>query len=405
MSTRRPHFRPATATLLAAALFAMLGCAEDTTSPPDPSAPAPAISATTTIAIDQLSVGQQHTCARTTDNRLYCWGWNLFAQLGDGTIEERTRPVPVATTLRFRQLTAGFTHSCAVTTDFRAYCWGENTVGGLGNGDGSGQQQKTPVAVAGGLHFRQVDAGDFATCGISYPDNHAYCWGANFNGQLGTGTSNIDAFTPQPVLGGLLFQQVSVGETHACGVTLSHEAWCWGGNRSGQLGINSADVLRNRPARVVSAHGWHQIDAGWRHTCAVTVGDRAYCWGEGLLGQIGDGQTRMRLVPKIVAGDLLFHRVTAGATLSCGESSNGGTYCWGRNVDGELGDGTRTRRLVPTLVVGGFKFKQVNTSTQTTCGKTSAGVAYCWGPNGEGQVGDGTAGNSRTRPTRVLPPS
>jgi len=36
-----------------------------------------------------------HTCGTTTTNELFCWGYNLDGQLGDGTRENRYRPVYV----------------------------------------------------------------------------------------------------------------------------------------------------------------------------------------------------------------------------------------------------------------------------------------------------------------------
>lgn len=57
------------------------------------------------------------------------------------------------------------------------------------------------------------------------PENLAYCWGRG--GSLGDGTL-IDRRTPVPVIGGLHFVQVSVGESHTCGVTTTNRAYCWG---------------------------------------------------------------------------------------------------------------------------------------------------------------------------------
>jgi alpha-tubulin suppressor-like RCC1 family protein len=41
---------------------------------------------------------------------------------------------------------------------------------------------------------------------------------------------------PLPVAGGLSFATASIGTTHACGVTPSGAAYCWGMNDHGQLG-------------------------------------------------------------------------------------------------------------------------------------------------------------------------
>ena len=61
------------------------------------------------------------------------------------------------------EVTAGLT--CAVTTSGVGYCWGANFVGQLG--DGSTTSSTTPVAVTGGLTFQSISAGKFHSCAIT----------------------------------------------------------------------------------------------------------------------------------------------------------------------------------------------------------------------------------------------
>lgn len=42
-----------------------------------------------------LSAGTGHTCAVATGGSLFCWGYNAFGQLGDGTTDNRARPTRV----------------------------------------------------------------------------------------------------------------------------------------------------------------------------------------------------------------------------------------------------------------------------------------------------------------------
>lgn len=88
-----------------------------------------------------------------------------------------------ARALAFRQITAGQNHSCGVTNDDLAYCWGENYNGQLG--DGTTSDHLTPVAVQGGLRFRNVTAGLDHTCGLT-TGGRAYCWGAGSAASWGT---------------------------------------------------------------------------------------------------------------------------------------------------------------------------------------------------------------------------
>lgn len=74
-------------------------------------------------------------------------------------------------------------------------------------------------------------------------------------------------------------------------------------------------TLRLRPTAVTGEFQFRQIEAGNAYTCGVTTADRAYCWGYGGYGQLGDGTTASaRLQPRAVAGSRRFDHVNAGWT-------------------------------------------------------------------------------------------
>lgn len=397
--------------ILAAAsvlLLAAVGCTGDSTSPADSTPVAsPAAAATATpLAFWQISGGSSHTCAVTTDFVPYCWGWNASGQLGVGTVTGpdacpnaqpcSKKPVAVLGGHRFRQVSASTYHSCGVTPDFHAWCWGNGEKGDLGNG--ATQQATTPVVVAGGLLFRAVATGFDFTCGVSYPDNRAYCWGYNNLGQLGDGTLT-NRLAPVPVLGGLRLAQITAGASHACAVTTDDRAFCWGSNQSGQLGDSTSVGKRTRPVAVVGGRHYQQIGAGAHHTCAVTTGDRAFCWGDGRSGQLGNGKTFLSFWPRAVSGGLSLRRISGGVSHTCAETTDSRAYCWGI----VLGDSNAwgTQALTPVAVAGGLHFAQLDAGGLYTCGKTPAGVGYCWGENLYGQLGNGTSGDPATTPVPV----
>jgi alpha-tubulin suppressor-like RCC1 family protein len=385
---------------LAAVMVIASGCRDDAESPTAPAVgPALANTTMTTLAFDQVSAGENHGCGLTAADRAYCWGYNLYAQLGDGSKTERSTPVAVAGGISFRQVSAGGHHTCGVTTNYRVYCWGDNGSGQLGNGNWDVLPPPTPVLVVGGHQFRQIEAGGGHTCGVSYSDRRVYCWGANSAGQLGDGTTTWRV-APVAVLGGRQFRQVSVGRLHTCALATDYQVYCWGRNREGQVGDGSEVGRRQRPVRVAGGRQFRQVDAGDRHTCGVTTDYRTFCWGDGGHGQIGDGTTSLRFVPRAVAGGLTFHRVSAGGAHTCGETAANLAYCWGWNLYGDLGDGTTTTRLTPVAVAGGLTFRQVSAGGLHSCGKTQAAVAHCWGHNSNGALGDGTT-TDRLTPVTV----
>jgi alpha-tubulin suppressor-like RCC1 family protein len=280
---------------------------------------------------------------------------------------------------------------------YQAYCWGYNGWGNLG--DGTSYQRSTPTPVAGGLQFRMVEPYEAHTCGVTLTDNRAYCWGFNGDGALGNG-STTSSPVPVAVAGTLRFSQVSTGRWHSCGIATDSRAYCWGQNEKGQLGDRTEVPERTTPTPVADGHQFIQLDAGSEHNCAVRSDKKAFCWGNGRDGQFGNGQVYLSFWPRAVSGGLSFERVNVGRHHSCGETTTNRAYCWGRNTDGQLGDGTTSQRLTPVAVAGGLFFSQLSAGGMNSCGRTDTGQGYCWGDNVSGAVGDGTT-TDRSKPTPV----
>jgi alpha-tubulin suppressor-like RCC1 family protein len=83
----------------------------------------------------------------------------------------------------------------------------------------------------------------------------------------------------------------------------------------------------------------------------VATGGAAYCWGQNLDGELGDGTTTSWTTPVAVAGVRGFAAVGAGWYHTCGMTTNTGVYCWGYNGHSQLGEGTTITSLVPVAVV------------------------------------------------------
>ncbi len=189
----------------------------------------------------------------------------------------------------------------------------------------------------------------------------------------------------------LLFPVASFGPggNHTCGLTAGRNAYCWGQDFRGQLG-DGATTDRLTPVLVAGGLSFTSLSAGSNHTCGLTTGGDAYCWGFNRDGQLGDGTTTDRSTPGLVSGGLSFASLGAGNNHTCSVASSGDAYCWGSNDFSQLGDGSDTTRLTPRLVSGGLSFTWLSGGSAHTCGLTTGGNAYCWGINFRGQLGDGT---------------
>ena len=321
-------------------------------------------------SVIQVAAGGFHTCALDVNGKVWCWGNNGNAQIGDGTMTQRNTPTAVLTSGALAgktvvQIAAGYTHTCVVAADGGAYCWGWNGEGELG--DGTTTQTGTPVAVltSGALTGKkvvQIATGETHTCALT-SDGRVYCWGFNYFGGLGDGTTTTrlvpTAVATSGALAGKTVTQVSTGAVHTCALTSDGGLYCWGYNGAGQIGDGST-TDRNAPVAVATNGALAgktvvQIGAGGHKTCALTSDGSAYCWGDNLYGQVGDGTTTARTTPVAVstagalAGKTII-QITGAYNHTCALSSEGLAYCWGYNSYGNLGDGTTTQRTVPTAV-------------------------------------------------------
>jgi alpha-tubulin suppressor-like RCC1 family protein len=289
-----------------------------------------------------LAAGGYHTCGLTGSGAAYCWG-------ATGS----SIPFPVSGGLRFTTIAPGMGgHICALAGSGAAHCWGANDAGELG--DGSTTSRSTPIAVSGGLTFSSLAVGYNYTCALT-GSGAAYCWGDNFFGQLGTG-SKASSSVPVAVAGGLSFSTLAAAfEDRGCGLTSSGAAYCWGDNFYGQLGTGST-VGSYAPVAVAGGLSFSALALGWGHTCGLTSSGAAYCWGWNNSGQLGNGSSANSSVPVAVAGGLSFSALAAGSSYTCGLTSTGSAYCWGYNYHGELGDGSTTNRSIPVAVSGGLIF-------------------------------------------------
>lgn len=238
------------------------------------------------------------------------------------------------------------------------------------------------------LGFASVSAGPEHTCAISAPGN-AYCWGRNPSGALGL-DSVTRTMAPGRVAADLQFARVTVGAEHSCATSVAGATYCWGSGSRGQLGTREA-ITQLTPVPIgIPQLAFRGIVAGAYHTCAVTTNAVPYCWGWNADGQIGNNSTIGQMLPVEVHGDLRVSSISAGTYHTCAVNMDGAVYCWGKNDKGQIGDGTRTNRLGATRVSSGRQFVQVSAGLSHTCAVATDGSAWCWGDGSTGQLGNGS---------------
>ena len=205
---------------------------------------------TTDIVVSPVQIGAADwtsvsagvfTCGVQAGGSAWCWGSPVY---GYGYA-----PAPLPGGGAWASVSVGGDSACGIQTDQTVWCWGDDNGGQLGGGK-SGPPASVPVQAAAGDSWRQVTAGGGHVCALH--GGSSWCWGNNAEGQAGNGTT---ATFTVPVKTGVPpsynWAQVSAGGVaDTCGIQRGGSLWCWGLNYGGQLGIGSTAGQETTPQQV-----------------------------------------------------------------------------------------------------------------------------------------------------------
>jgi len=403
-----------------------------------------------------IAAGSTHNCALLDNGTVTCWGDGGLGKLGYGNTnnigdDETPAANPVNGGLvalpggrTAEAITAGDSHTCALLDNGTITCWGFGVSGRLGYGNiASIGDDETPaanpvsggiVALPGGLTALAVSAGFAHTCAL-LENGTVTCWGLGASGRLGYGNiaSIGDDETPaaNPVSGGIVgfpdgrpATAVTVGQDHTCVRLDDGHVVCWGVGAFGRLGYGNSNNIGDDDTPVgnpshgytVALPGGHTaaaVTAGGFHTCAMLDNGLVTCWGNGLVGQLGFGNTtnigdnetpaENTTMNGIVTmpGSHAVAQLDGGGAHTCALLENGTVTCWGFGSNGELGHGNTNHigddetpadnpmhggivdlpgDLTATAITAGFVH---------TCALLADGTVTCWGNGQFGRLGYG----------------
>jgi alpha-tubulin suppressor-like RCC1 family protein len=249
------------------------------------------------------------------------------------------------------------------------------------------------------LNPNTLASGGFHSCALD-TTGKAWCWGFDLDGQIGDGNDGqASEYSPVAVAGGRSFTFLTAGTSHTCGLDTEGKAWCWGNDLSGQGGDgNDGQADEYAPVAVDGGHTFKHLTAGAGHTCGIDMAGKAWCWGFDFYGGLGDGDDGQgaEFSPVAVAGGLTFSHLRAGALHTCGIDTAGAAWCWGRDFAGQVGDGNdgQADQYAPAAVASGRTFTHLAAGLSHTCGLDTTGQAWCWGSDAFAQIGDGDDGQA-----------
>jgi len=349
-----------------------------------------------------LASGGLTTCVLKTGGKVYCWGDNSYAQLGNGFgnyqigkgignfWSDTAYPVLLDSSLMEGDITplsgaiaitVGNQHACALLYDGRVMCWGSNAHGQLGDG------------LIGGAPGQ---AGALFVVGLGGPGSIA-------------GLTSPRA-VQNPLRQTIFATAISAGATHTCALLNTKQIVCWGDNSYGQAGQPNLQgvpqalaiptlVSLNVPSMpYVDGTLATGVASGVFSTCILTNrwGGLPMCWGNDWMGALGRSETFQTevpaelpnfSVPQLTDTDGGIVRIVSSPTAydSCVLSGLGRAFCWGDNTNGQLANGTSGNiSAQPIFSATGASVVAIGESN--ACAILS-GRLQCWGANFYGQLG------------------
>lgn len=268
------------------------------------------------IRYSDISAGPNTVCGLDLLGAAFCWGNSLT----DPDFQWTLSPEPVPGGLTFRALSVAREQACGLTLDDRLYCW---------RGSSASDEPREPFWRN---TFVSASIGSTDTCAIDVA-GQVFCLG------LPLGSSDPIPFPP-----GVELDRVEVGNGHACGLTNSGEGYCWGFNFNGQLGRGTKSQWEE-PAPVATELRFSSLVAGTWFTCGLDTMGHVYCWGSRQAGGVES------TLPLLQDAGMVFEAFSASGRHVCGLNSVGTLYCWGTNAEKALGDGSGTGSSDPVRVI------------------------------------------------------
>ena len=144
----------------------------------------------------RIVTGQTHTCGITTDGAISCWGSNQFGQLGNGSTDASSIPVPVDDGGSYVDVVLGESHACGLRDDGSVWCWGSSSAGALGIG--ATLSSLVPAQVAGGGAYSAI-GGRGPVCAVRL-DGTLWCWGSALGWNMESFAGLSYTTVPKPAL-------------------------------------------------------------------------------------------------------------------------------------------------------------------------------------------------------------
>ncbi len=239
----------------------------------------------------------------------------------------------------------------------------------------------------------------FAQPGMSQATISA--WGSDSHYQLGHGPPNADS--PTPVTASVWSGGVKVlagAGRRTVALKPDGTIWTWGNGSVGEAGNGGTEQNIVTPVQA-NISGVADIAAGYGFALALKDDGTLWSWGYNSEGQLGVGSCCANSSIPLQVNITGVAKIAGGYYHSLALKTDGTVWAWGRGDEGQLGDGANVDRTSPVQVSGLTNVVAIATLVYTNLALKSDGTVWSWGYGRWGQLGNGTGGFNTDRNTPV----
>jgi len=378
-----------------------------------------------------ISAAENHSLVTSgNEGEVWSFGYGSYGKLGHGAVgahfgtgnEVVPRLIEAFRRVKVRQVEAGQYHSMALSERGRTFTWGYGGRGQLGHNNSD--SQNVPKHVDGLPAVKAIAAGYQHSLAVG-EDGSLFTWGNNGDGRLGLVDFDQERNVPTMVPGMRNVLAVAAGSAHTLALNSDGTVMACGKNRNGELGLGDTEEDRClQPSKtftvVPDLIGVVDIDAGDKHSIAVTCEGDVYTWGMGGPNPGVDGgpnpmcpcgsTQKWKRCCKSVSRPTKVNRVAGGlseavvqAVAGYGHSmvltTTGELFTWGKGAGGQLGHGgIEDLCSVPTVVDGIGAVLSMAGGRRHSLVTTREGRVFVFGTRG---LGLGAAVSEAFTPTAI----
>lgn len=309
------------------------------------------------LDMDNVYITNNQLIDQFVGNRLFAVGQNIYGELGDGTIVNKSSPIQIGSLTNWSQVNGNSISGYGIKTDGSLWAWGRNN--GYQLATGNSTNYSSPIQIGALTNWKSIasydgDTGPNTALAIK-TDGSLWAWGDDSYGNAGTGVSGVQYSSPVQIgsstsVNSYNWRQVSQGFYNVAAVKTDGTLWAWGKDNGFGVAGQGNITPRSSPVQVGSLTTWKMAACGSQNFYAVKTDGTLWACGYNQNGNLGDNTVVHKSTPVQIGSLTNWKFVASGNSGALATKTDNTLWAWGTNNHGQLGQNNTINYSSPVQV-------------------------------------------------------